>query len=254
MPNAREKKISGAELSNFCGQVALILEAGLPLYDGMQTLAGADAKSKNADMYRSVSEAVSESGSLYEAMKDDERWPHYLVEMVGIGERSGHLEQVMRGLEIYYAREERIRTSLQSAFTYPLSLGIMLLVIVLVLMLRVLPVFQRVLNSMGMGIGSSGSLMMRAGTIAGWVVLVLIGLVLAAVLVYVVMMRMGKAEKVTELLFRLFPAAKRLSRKMSASRVAGILSMMMSGGFSTDEALSMTAGLRISITSPRTPL
>ena len=35
----KQQGLSSAELSSFCGQVALILEAGLPLYDGMETLA-----------------------------------------------------------------------------------------------------------------------------------------------------------------------------------------------------------------------
>ena len=45
---SKKNGLSSAELSNFCGQVALILEAGLPLYDGMETLAGADSASANA--------------------------------------------------------------------------------------------------------------------------------------------------------------------------------------------------------------
>ena len=77
--------LSSAELSNFCGQVALILEAGLPLYDGMETLAGADSGSAHADVYSAASKGVTETGSLYDAIKDDGRWPKYLVEMVGIG-------------------------------------------------------------------------------------------------------------------------------------------------------------------------
>ena len=35
----KAKQLSAAELSGFCSQVALILGAGLPLYDGMETLA-----------------------------------------------------------------------------------------------------------------------------------------------------------------------------------------------------------------------
>ena len=101
------KELPAAEISSFCGQVTLVLEAGLPLYDGMETLAGADAASEHADVYRAVSQGVTETGSLYEALKRDSRWPAYLVEMVGIGERSGKLEQVMRELEVYYAREDR---------------------------------------------------------------------------------------------------------------------------------------------------
>ena len=51
MSKKNKQGLSSAELSNFCGQVALILEAGLPLYDGMETLAGADKESENADIY-----------------------------------------------------------------------------------------------------------------------------------------------------------------------------------------------------------
>ena len=149
MNKKNPEKISAAELSNFCGQVALILEAGLPLYDGMETLAGADQSSSNADVYAAASKVVTETGSLYAALKEDKRWPEYLVEMVGIGERSGKLDQVMRGLEAYYAREDRIRSSVTSAITYPLVLGVMLVLIVLILLWKVLPVFRRVLSSMG---------------------------------------------------------------------------------------------------------
>ena len=99
MKEQKNKQLSAAELSNFCGQVALILEAGLPLYDGMETLAKADSTSANAAAYEAASRGVTETGSLYEALKRDGVWPEYLVEMIGIGERSGQLEKVMRGLE-----------------------------------------------------------------------------------------------------------------------------------------------------------
>ena len=111
MAGKKKKGMSSAELSSFCGQVALILEAGLPLYDGMETLAQTDKASAHADMYQKVSRGVTETGSLYEALKQDPEWPSYLVEMAGVGERSGNLERVMRGLEAYYAKEDRIRAA-----------------------------------------------------------------------------------------------------------------------------------------------
>ena len=243
MPNIFKKKeqtgLSASELSSFCGQVALILEAGLPLYDGMETLAGADKNSDNADMYAAASKGVTETGSLYDALKNDDRWPDYLVEMVGIGEKSGQLDTVMRGLEEYYAREARIRQSLVSAVTYPLVLGVMLAVIVLILLWRVLPVFRRVLNSMG--IASSESALMSVGTAIGWIVLVLVVLVFIAVIAAVILMRTKHRDKVMNIVMNLFPSIKRLNRRLSASRVAGVLSMMLSGGFPTDEALEMTS-------------
>ncbi len=235
--------ISAAELSTFCGQVALILEGGLPLYDGMETLAGADSASGNAELYREASRRVTETGSLYEALKADGHWPAYLVEMTGIGERSGQLEKVMRGLETYYAREDRIRSSVVSAVTYPLVLGVLLVVIVLILLWRVLPVFRRVLESMGVGMSSAGSTLMHIGTVVGWIVLALIVLAVLAILAIAVLMRTGRREKVLSFLTNVFPPLRSLRRKLSASRVSGVLSMMLSSGFPMDEALEMTGNV-----------
>lgn len=234
------KGMSPAELSTFCGQVALILEAGLPLYDGMETLAGADSASANADMYAAASRGVTETGSLYEALRGDGRWPEYLVEMVGIGERSGQLERVMRGLETYYAREDRIRSSIVSAVTYPLVLSMLLVVIVLILLWRVLPVFRRVLSSMGVGISESGQRLMTIGTAVGWIVLALVAILGVLALTAGILMRTRHREQVLEVLRKAIPALSELNRKLSASRVASVLSMMLSGGFPMDDALEMT--------------
>ncbi len=234
-----QKGLSAAELSTFCGQVALILEAGLPLYDGMETLAGADAASGNADMYRAASRGVTETGSLYDALKADGRWPEYLVEMVGIGERSGQLEKVMRGLEAYYAREDRIRSSVVSAVTYPLVLGAMLVVIVLILLLFVMPVFRRTLDSMGV----ADNALMRVGTVIGWMVMAVVAVVIIGVIAALVLLRTKKRDKVIALAEKAVPFLGRLSRRLTASRLASVLSMMLSGGFQTGEALDMTANV-----------
>ena len=212
----KQSGLSPAELSSFCGQIALILEAGLPLYDGMETLAEGE-KGTNAELYQAASRGVTETGSLYDALREDGRWPAYLVEMVGIGERSGHLEQVMHGLEAFYAREERIRSSVVSAITYPLVLGIMLVLIVFILLWKVMPVFRRVMDSMGVGLTETGAEMMRLGSAVGWIVMVLVALLVLAVVVFAV-----------------------LNRKLSAARVSGILSMMLSSGFPVEDALDMT--------------
>ena len=234
-----KQQISSAEVSSFCSQVSLILSAGLPLYDGMETLAETSKESDYADMYLSASKGVNETGSLYEALKRDDRWPEYLVEMTGIGEQTGQLEKVMNGLSEYYDRETRIRSAIVNAVTYPLVLGVMLVLIVLIMLWRVLPVFRRVLNSMGMEMTGSGKVLMNLGSAIGWIVLALVGLVVAAVLVAVVLMRGPQRRKVTDLIQKLFPAVRNLTRKLNASRVASVLSMMLSSGFPTAEAFRL---------------
>ena len=239
MAGMGKRELNAAELSSFCSQVALILSAGLPLYDGMETLAETSKDSDYADLYADASKGVNETGSLYQALQRDKRWPTYLVEMTGIGEQTGQLESVMNGLSEYYGREDRIRSSVVSAVTYPLVLGVMLVLIVLIMLWKVLPVFQRVLNSMGAEMTGTGRTMMALGSTIGWVVLALVGLVVLAVIVCAVLMKTNAREKVLSILRKLFPPLRRLSMKLASSRVASVLSMMLSSGFPTGEAFRM---------------
>ena len=231
--------LDSAELSSFCSQVALILSAGLPLYDGMETLAETTKGSEYAELYESCSKAVTETGSLYQALQRDNRWPSYLVEMTGIGEQTGQLEKVMNGLSDYYAREDRIRSSIIGAVTYPLVLGVMLVLIIAIMLWKVLPVFQRVLNSMGAELSASGSALMRVGSTIGWVVLALVALVVVVVLVGAIMLKTSARDKVLGVVRRLFPPVRNLSMKLASSRVASVLSMMLSSGFPTNEAFRL---------------
>ena len=235
----KKRALDSAELSSFCSQVALILSAGLPLYDGMETLAETTRGSEYADLYESASKAVNETGSLYQALQRDDRWPTYLVEMVGIGEQTGQLEKVMNGLSDYYAREDRIRTSIIGAITYPMVLGVMLVLIIAIMLWKVLPVFQRVLNSMGAELSGSGSALMRLGSTIGWVVLALVALVVLAVLVGAVLMKTSARDSVMAFIRKLFPPMRNLSLKLASSRVASVLSMMLSSGFPTNEAFRL---------------
>ena len=64
-----------------------------------------------------------------------------------------------------------------------------------ILLWRVLPVFRRVLESLGVGTSGSGSFLMSVGTYAGWAVLILIGLVVLAAVVIFILLK--TKEKIT---------------------------------------------------------
>lgn len=237
------RKLQSADLSAFCAQVALMLSSGIPLYDGLQALAEAAQGSPEETIFSKLHADVMETGSLCGAMQRDSMWPAYIVEMTGIGERAGCLEKIMERLAVFYDRETRIRGAVRSAVTYPLVLGVMMLLIVLVLIVKVLPVFRRVLGSMGIALSDSGGWLMRTGTTAGWVVLVLVGVFVLAALAAVIALRTGAKERVLDALTKIFPPFARLRKKLSAARVASVLSMLLSGGFPLIEALELLPGV-----------
>ena len=243
---AKKKKriMSSEELSSFCDQITLMLSSGMTLRDGIEMLAEDEMKGNDggnkAHPYSKLYKVVDETGSLYVAMKENEEdWPSYMIEMVDIGEQTGRLEDIMVSLSTYYQREGRIRSAAVSAITYPLVLGVMLVVIIGILLWRVLPIFRRVLASLGVDSSSSGSVLMSVGAWAGWIVLGLIALIVIAAIVVVILMKTKYRESVINFLKNLFPPAKKLAEKLSASRVAGILGLMLQSGFPMENALEM---------------
>ncbi len=237
----KKTAMTSEELSSFCDQVALMLESGMTLREGIEMLAE-DEEKENAQNhpYRDLLDIVEESGSLYEAMKaEEDKWPKYMLEMVGIGEETGRLEDIMVNLSAYYQREGRIRSAAVSAVTYPLVLGVMLVVIIGILLWRVLPVFRRVLESLGAGGNGAGSGLMQAGAVVGWVVLALIGLMVIAAVTILILLKTDKREQVLRWLKTVFRPAGKVSAKLSSARVAGILELMLSSGFPMENALEM---------------
>ncbi len=235
--------LTSEELSSFCDQIALMLESGMTLRDGIDMLA--DDEEKNGAkkrVYSQMRETVSETGSLYIAMKENESdWPHYMIEMVGIGEETGRLEDIMINLSDYYLREGRIKSAASSAVSYPLVLGIMMVVIIAVLLWKVLPVFRRVLASLGVDSSASGVNLMNIGTIVGWVILGLVAALVLAILIIMLLLKTSKRDKVMNFLRNRIPKVKDVSHLLSASRIAGMLGMMLSGGFPIENSLDLAA-------------
>ncbi len=240
-PGSRRK--TPEELSGFCAQVAMMLHAGMPLHDGMEALARSYAGSPMEADYARISELVTQTGSLREALCRGGDWPDYLVEMAGIGERTGHLEEVMNGLSDSYRREGHIRSAVSSAIAYPVVLGVMMLLILLAMIVKVLPVFRRVLAGLGVELTDSGNLMMRLGLNIGVVMLVLVGALVLAAVVCCVLLRTRVRPAVLSALRRLFPPVREIGRKLSAARAASVLSMLVSSGYPMDEALELACGV-----------
>ena len=241
--NSAAAMLTSEELSVFCDQIALMLESGMTLKDGVDMLAEDEAREGAAARpYSRIRETVEETGSLYIAMKErEEEWPHYMVEMVGIGEETGRLEDIMRNLSSYYTREGKIKDAASSAVTYPVVLGVMMVVIIAVLLWRVMPVFRQVLGSLGVDPGAPSMRLMNVGTAAGWAVLAVIGLMIIAAAAVLILMKTKHREKVLATLRNMLPPVRKITRKLSASRIAGMLGMMLGGGFPIENALDMSA-------------
>lgn len=223
----------------FCEQVAMILGAGIPLFDGMEALAESFADTRDGELFKEIDRDVKKTGSLYEAVREAGVFPGYLVGMVRIGEQTGKLDTVMRAMGAYFARESAIRRSIRQAVVYPLGLIAMMAVIIAVLVSRVMPIFDRVYASLGASISPSTNAVIRFGVGAGKVALVLVAAAVLAALILALLSRTRRREAVLRLIARCIPRVRRFTDMLSASRFSSAMSLMLAGGYPLEESVGM---------------
>jgi len=240
---AKARYLSASELSVFCKQVALILHSGVPMHDGIDALCKNYEGTAYGPALAQVNDAVKEQGTLFSALGQARVFPPYMVQMVKIGEQTGKLDEVMASLSRYYAREQKIKRSIKNAVIYPACLIAMMAVVILVLVVRVLPIFEQVYWSLGSDVPATASAPMAFGTNAGMAVLIAAGAAILFGLVIALLLRTGKRFAVLDWLGKFLRPVARLNACLTAGRFASNMSMMLASGFPLEEALPLIEGV-----------
>ncbi|MDY3919319.1 MAG: type II secretion system F family protein [Candidatus Limivivens sp.] len=229
-----EKKLTNEELSRFFQQLSMILKSGISSLEGIMIMEEDAASDAGRAILSKIREPLETGESLFHSLESSSVFPGYALHMVRIGEETGRLDTVTDSLSVYYERQDAVRKEIKSALAYPLiMLGIMT-VIILVLVIRVLPVFNQVYRELGSEMTGFPRAVMNAGTLLGqFAVPILIVLALLGVLAGFLI-----REKKLPL-----PMLKNLSHSLSAGRLADGLSMALASGLDMEESLKLAGQL-----------
>ena len=149
MRTHKVKPLTEDELSVFCSQLSLLLQAGVGSEESLSILTD-DARTPGERALLEQIHAALEGGAyLSDALAGAGVFPPYLIRMVEIGQAAGRLDQVLSALSAYYQRESDVSRSLRRAAGYPAVMAVLIAVVFLVLVARVLPVFQQVFDQLG---------------------------------------------------------------------------------------------------------
>ncbi|MBC2721801.1 type II secretion system F family protein [Desulfosporosinus sp.] len=174
------KRVDMKDISLFCRQFSVILNAGIPIVEALGILRDQVEKKKFRDTLEDVHEQL-QRGNLFSStlQAHPNIFPEFMRNMVEVGEASGTLDTIMISLAEYYEKENKLRRKIKSAMTYPIILLILMVGVVTLLMVKVLPTFANILQSMGGELpaltktlmGMSGFMVKNGGLIFGITVL-----------------------------------------------------------------------------------
>lgn len=231
--------LSNNERILFCEQMAMLLKAGISVTEGIMMMKEDAEEESLHNVYEKQQRGLEETGIFWDALEATEAFPAYMVMMVKIGEQTGNLDEVMSGLAAYYNREENLVQDIKNAVTYPLVIAGMLAVIVVVMLVKVLPVFAKVYAQLGSEMTGMAGVLLHIGLGIrqgyGWILLLLLLLGLGLFRVW----HSGKGRRTVKHFF----AGKKIMEKISIARFASGMSMALRSGMDYDAAFLLVGDL-----------
>lgn len=157
-------KLGNEELFNFCEQFSIILHSGISSAEGLHILCEDSTSQQSRELFSALLSHLEETGCLSEALSLSGLFPASLISYVKVGEETGCLDEVMTTLSQHYQQELEISQHIKSAVTYPLIMLGMMAAVIVILLVKVLPVFQQVFRQMGMEMSGISQGLLKAGT------------------------------------------------------------------------------------------
>jgi type IV pilus assembly protein PilC len=231
--NVKLAKLTPGELSAFCDQIAMILEAGIPIAEGVCLMTAETSNPRFDKILAELSVRLELGHPLHDAMRQTGAFPQYTADMAEIGMLSGRLESVMKALAVYHRREQLIADGIKNAVTYPLTMIAMMTLVILVLIIQVLPVFAGVFVQLGGQMGGLARAMMDfGGRLASSLPFLAVLAALTALFLMITFRSPVWRQRLT-VFAAIFAPTKKVSALVATGRFTAALSLMLSSGLDT---------------------
>ena len=137
--------LTARELSNFFGQLGMLIHSGISVTEGLAILQDESQTDTDREIITALLTSMEETGSLTQAMETSGRFPHSSVSYIKTGEETGCLDEILNSLTLHYEQEQEVSEQIRSAVTYPLIMLGMMGIVIVVLLVKVLPVFSAII-------------------------------------------------------------------------------------------------------------
>ena len=219
-----------------------MINAGLPLIQCLDLLAQQEDNKYFAKVIRDIKEDIEGGASLTDALKEYPKiFDDLFVNLISAGEAGGILDVVLARLSNYMEKAMKLKSRVKGAMTYPIAVLVISFAVVAVLLLKVIPVFQKMFEGMGGQLPGPTAMLIAASEFAQSYWWVILGILIA---IFIAFNRFYKTEKghwVIDSLSLKAPVFGLLLKKVAVARFARTLSTMLSSGVPILEALTIVS-------------
>jgi type IV pilus assembly protein PilC len=237
-----EKKPKPRDMSVFCRQFVGIISAGVSIVETLDMLG---EQTENPKLKKAIVETknqVEGGESLANAMrKNKDTFTDIFITMVEAGEASGSLETSFIRMAEQFEKSAKLKATVKKATMYPMVLGIVTVLVVIMLLAFVIPAFEDMFDDLGTelpGLTQAVLNMSHSMTSLWYIYIVAVGGLVFGVIAF---RKSPAGKRFFSKLGMKVPVFGKLVVKSASAQMSRTLSTLLSAGLPMIEALEITA-------------
>lgn len=143
-------KVKSIDITMFARQLATMMRSGIALIDSFDIVAGGTANPKMKALVLEIKTDIEGGTTFADALKKHPlQFDNLFCSLVDAGEKSGSLETMLDRIAVYKEKSEALKSKIKKAMKYPISVIVISIIVTVILLLKVVPVFQDLFDSFG---------------------------------------------------------------------------------------------------------
>jgi len=241
-----KQRVKEKDVVVFARIFSTMINAGLPLIQCLDLLAQQEQNKTFKAVITAIKEDIEAGATLSDSLKKFPKiFDDLFVNLVAAGESGGILDVILQRLSNYMEKAMKLKGKVKGAMTYPASVLVISIGVVALLLLKVIPVFQKMFEGMGGELpGPTLFLVNASAFMQNYFMYMVIGLIVA----FIAFNRFKSTEKgrfIIDSLVLRSPVFGPLLTKVAVAKFTRTMATMMSSGVPILEGLtivSKTAG------------
>jgi len=242
-------KVKESDVIIFARQFSTMIDAGLPLLQCLDILYSQQENPTFKKQLKHIRASVESGETFADSLKKyPKTFNELFVNMISAGEAGGILDVILQRLSAYAEKMAKLKKQVKGAMTYPGITLAVAVIVVGVILVFVIPVFEKMFASMGSALPAATQMVVALSNFMvgniGWMILGGI----AAVFLFRQTYKSKKGRIFLDDMFLRLPVIGILIRKVAVAKFTRTTATMISSGVSILDALDIvgkTAGNKI---------
>jgi len=239
-----KKKITPKDISIFTRQFATMVEAGIPIVQGIEIVAKGHENPSMQELLTTVKQDIESGTNLSVALgKHKLYFDSLYCNLVAAGEQAGILDTILDKVATYKEKIEAIKGKIKSALFYPAAVIVVAFVVTTILLIFVIPQFEDMFKGFGAELPALTQFVVGISRFMRdfWHV-IFASLIGSVVFIAYTYKRSEKMQNTMDRLLLRAPVVGDIVKKATIARYARTLGTMFAAGVPLVESLDAVAG------------